>query len=704
MGLSFCVLDVPAGPTTPADQDVVPGPVDTFDWADTCGATTYTLIVDGVVQGVTSTSLFTLPGGPLPDGRHTWQVLAQNDCSVTTGPEWTFYGGCSSVPPPSNPVPADGTTTDTSITSVSWDPVPDVTSYKVYINGNFVATVPDPFLSVTLGHGTYTWQVGANTRECGEVLGPVWTFNVCTRPGVPTLITPADGVTTSPDSLFFDWSDAENASAYLLIIDNTTFGSVFESHYQMPYPINSGPHVWRVVAQSGCDVTTSTEFSFCALRAPANPNPPDTSTYCVAPGALNWDDVESATGYDVYLNGQLVSANQTQSRYVLPQTLAQGQYTWRVVARNECGEMSGPEWTLNVVAEVSARRNLWTTNGSVYAMAVSGNIVYIGGSFSLVGAADGSQAVPRQNLAAVDITTGRAIDWIADTDAPVRALACDSGVLYVGGEFDRVAGQPRSQIAAVDMATGALLGWNPGANGAVQALAVDGSNVYAGGRFTVLGGANRRYAGAVSMAGGSVTDWNPSPNAFVRALCVIGSNVYIGGDFSSLGSQTRRGLAAVDKASGALLPWDPGVDQYVYAIATAGSRMYVGGRFNTAGGLPRRNLACLDMATGLADPWAPEANGAVNAIAVTENAVFVGGLFSHVSGMSRPYLAAVGMEDGEVPDCGYDPDYPVHCLAVCGDTVCVGGEFTYIGTSSLRGFAGFGGTDDPTRVGAWERY
>ena len=65
----------------------------------------------------------------------------------------------------------------------------------------------------------------------------------------------------------------------------------------------------------------------------------------------------------------------------------------------------------------------------------------------------------------------------------VRSLAVSGGTVSAGGSFNWIAAQPRNNIAALDATSGAATAWNPNANGVVRALAVSGGTVYAGRRL-----------------------------------------------------------------------------------------------------------------------------------------------------------------------------------------------------------------------------
>jgi len=199
-------------------------------------------------------------------------------------------------------------------------------------------------------------------------------------------------------------------------------------------------------------------------------------------------------------------------------------------------------------------------NGSgVSALAASGSTVYAGGGFTSVG------GTPRRNVAAfrnVPGEDGAVLPFDVDADGPVRALALKGSSVYLGGQFQNVNGalasllRPRNNLAAVDATTGLALPWNPNADGLVNALAIDGETVFAGGDFaTVNGSSARQRLAAFDPENGTARAWAPSADAPVRALAVHGPTVFAGGDFTSVnGGVPRSGFAAFDAQTGALDP------------------------------------------------------------------------------------------------------------------------------------------------------
>ena len=243
-------------------------------------------------------------------------------------------------------------------------------------------------------------------------------------------------------------------------------------------------------------------------------------------------------------------------------------------------------------------------NGTVLASVPDGaGGYYIGGRFTSVGGAR------RNRLAHVlaDGTLDAAFDPnVGSPSSAVFALALGGGALYVGGTFTSVGGQTRNRLAAVDAATGALVtAFGPGVNGLdVSALALDGSTLYTGGQFSSVGGQARNGLAAVDAATGTlVAAFNPNVSGgefppVVRALALSGGTLYAGGSFRSVGGQARRGIAAVDAATGALVTaFAPNPNNTVGALALDGSTLYAGGDFTRVSGQTRnkpRGRRCSD--------------------------------------------------------------------------------------------------------------
>ncbi|HMB70451.1 MAG TPA: hypothetical protein VKU85_14130, partial [bacterium] len=303
---------------------------------------------------------------------------------------------------------------------------------------------------------------------------------------------------------------------------------------------------------------------------------------------------------------------------------------------------------------------------------------YIGGDFSLVGAES------RISLAHIQ-SDGTVSDWAPEVklgsgtfefNGDVYAISVTGSTVYIGGNFSHVDGQLRSCLAAIDRVTGDVAAWGPGTAGkAVRALVVDGSTAYVGGEFTSIGGETRNYIAAVDAGTGAILPWDPSASSFVRCLAVEPGAIYVGGNFTSIGGQSRSRIAELDPASGTATSWDPAADNTVFTLDVDGASVYAGGSFLTIGGASRTRLAELDAATGLATGWNPVLNGGVYDLAVGASEVYVGGSFSS----PRRQIVAFGRSDGMPTSWDPSANADVFALALTDDALFAGGQFTSIG-------------------------
>ena len=326
----------------------------------------------------------------------------------------------------------------------------------------------------------------------------------------------------------------------------------------------------------------------------------------------------------------------------------------------------------------------------VLAVAVSGSRVYAGGRFVTMG------GVARNDLAALDVATGTPTPWNPNVEGwgplvgnGVYALAMHGSTLYVGGEFVSVGGQTRKQLAAVDATTGAVTPWDPNARsgmfGAVYSLALSDTTVYASGLNSSwdewsFSWVMHRYLAAFDNALGAARNWHPDPDrGYIRALAVSGSTLYAGGEFFVIGGAVRTGIAALDANTGAATGWNPRADESVLALRVGENNIYASGYFDTIGGSSRKHIAALDATTGQATVWNPGADGVVTALELSGSTLYAGGIFPIGDGHGGRILALDVVTGGPVEWSAVDVNGSVEALAASGDALFVGGSFTKIG-------------------------
>jgi hypothetical protein len=300
-------------------------------------------------------------------------------------------------------------------------------------------------------------------------------------------------------------------------------------------------------------------------------------------------------------------------------------------------------------------------NGSVYSVAPDGSGGwYIGGYFT------GVDTVKISNL--VHIKADKTVDrnWKPNPDSSPSALTLSGTTLYVGGYFTTIAGVPRQHIAAFDVTTGNLSTWNPGANDGVQAIAVDASTglVYAGGYFGTIGGAVRTGLAALNPTTGQATAWNPvltnTFSAYVQAIALDASTIFIGGSFTNAGGQPRTAVARLSLTTGLATAWtaNTSVNGYVNDLVLSGTTLFVAGSFTTINGIARSNIAAVPTLTTGVLAWNVTLGTSftsVYGLAVSGTNLYIAGYFDTVNSLPRSHIAAVDVTTGALQSWAPSP-------------------------------------------------
>ena len=235
-------------------------------------------------------------------------------------------------------------------------------------------------------------------------------------------------------------------------------------------------------------------------------------------------------------------------------------------------------------------------NGVVWAQALVGDTVYVGGSFTEArpaGSPAGTNTVTRSNMLAYNVVTGELISSFApNPNAQVRTITVspDGSRIYVGGDFTNIAGTSRNRIAAFSTANNQLVStFSPNMGYHVFDIAVYGDTVYVGGNFLSVGSTYRGRLAAFSSTNGALLSWAPdAPDREVRAIEVSpdGTQVAVGGHFETLNGTSTfgRGFAVLDAVTGEIVPFaatdrirNGGVDGAIMSFDSEGGILYITG-------------------------------------------------------------------------------------------------------------------------------
>ena len=185
-------------------------------------------------------------------------------------------------------------------------------------------------------------------------------------PAAPASPSPANGATTGT-SVTLTWS-AAGATSYDVYFGSANPPSLAAAgRTTASYPVsglNEGvTYYWKVVARNDDGTTTGPVWSFTTgvtapqpPSVPSSPSPANGATTGTAV-TLSWS-AAGATSYDVYFGSAnppaLAAAGRTTASYPVS-GLGQGvTYYWKIVARNDDGNTSGPVWSFTTATTPSA--------------------------------------------------------------------------------------------------------------------------------------------------------------------------------------------------------------------------------------------------------------------------------------------------------------------------------------------------------------
>lgn len=346
-------------------------------------------------------------------------------------------------------------------------------------------------------------------------------------------------------------------------------------------------------------------------------------------------------------------------------------------------------------------------NQRVRALAVTADELYVGGRFTETG--DGALA-DLGGVARYDIAAG---SWNALPNqglanegavlAEVIALAVTGNDLFVGGSFSQTGDGITlnlGNIARFDMMAG---NWNAlpkqGLNGEVFALAVIGDYVYVGGSFNETNDGSLTDLGGIVRYDTSTGTWGALPNqglyGGVYTLATAGSNLYVGGNFTQTNDGTVLDLNRIARFDTVAGTWNAlpnqGLDGNVTALTVSGSDLYAAGYFAETGDgtmLNLGNIIHFDITAGVWNALSNQGlNDQVDALAVVDTDLYVGGTFQQTGDGAVTNLGYIGRYDSVIGSWNGLSNQGlngwIHVMTTVDNHVYVGGNFSQTGDGAI---------------------
>ncbi|MWC30892.1 fibronectin type III domain-containing protein [Paenibacillus sp. MMS18-CY102] len=477
------LLATPTLAGTSASNDI------TLAWPAVAGATSYEIDADGTVTNVGDVTSFTHTG-LLTGTAHNYKIRALNADNASL---WSAVLAKSTIPAPTSIVSATSATSTTA--TVTWTAVTGATGYDLEINGTAVAVTGTSSARSGLTADTlYTFRIRSkNTGGVSDWSAPVT---------VKTLITtPTLTATPGSTDMTLSWAAIPGATAYEIDADGvvTNVGNV--TNYVHTGLATGTSHSYKIRALNADNASL---WSNAVTKVTVSG--PTTITSAVSPTStsltVNWNAAAGATGYDLEVNGSILSFTNYTSRPVsnlTPDTA----YTLRIRSKNASGvsDWSAPYTVKTLLvtptlAGTSASNDItlaWpaVTGATSYEIDADGTVTNVGDvtSFTHTG-----------------LLTGTAHNY------KIRALNADNASLWSAVLTKSTIPAPTSIVSATSAtSTTATVTWTAVTGATGYDLEINGTAVAVTGTSSARSGltADTLYTFRIrSKNTGGVSDWS----------------------------------------------------------------------------------------------------------------------------------------------------------------------------------------------------
>ena len=250
---------------------------------------------------------------------------------------------------PEAPANLVATATGQTTISLTWDAVPNATSYKVYSNGNVVVSgfAQTTYIVKNLTPGIqYCYEVKA-VNEAGESEASesacATTESEPVTPTVPAAPANLVATATGQTTISLTWNAVQNATSYNVYNGETVVvPGLTVTSYTVEGLTAGTEYCYNVTAVNEIGESEhSAEACATTLAVPTAPAAP-TNLVATATGqttiSLTWDAVQNATSYNVYNGETVVVSGLTVTSYTVEGLTAGTEYCYKVTAVNEVGE------------------------------------------------------------------------------------------------------------------------------------------------------------------------------------------------------------------------------------------------------------------------------------------------------------------------------------------------------------------------------
>ncbi len=214
---------VPSNPK-PTEGTIIPRTTDNWLYWSTNGTSCSVHVWGGSIDiNLNSSDCSSLHLGQQRGGTYSWQVTASNSYGYTIGPVWHF------LIRPLGPTDLMAASASSSQINLAWtlstdEPV-DIDSYGIYINGQYIASLPKGTVSTTISglacDTSYSFYLRANRQNVQSANSN--TASATTDPCMPLAFGKISPINTAPSegsAPTLNWETSDNASGYSYCVDS----------------------------------------------------------------------------------------------------------------------------------------------------------------------------------------------------------------------------------------------------------------------------------------------------------------------------------------------------------------------------------------------------------------------------------------------------------------------------------------------------
>ncbi|MDS0526066.1 dockerin type I domain-containing protein [Clostridium sp. SHJSY1] len=314
-------------------------------WDKVEGATSYDIEVDGkVISDITDTSY--IISGLTPGTSHTYRVRTTTAAGVGDWTELTTKVTLSAVTNVTSIV------TSTSI-NVSWDKVDGAISYDIEVDGTVINNVTGTSYVISgLASGTtHNYRVRVITSE------GVGDWTELTTKTTLSVVTNVQ-VTVTSTAINLSWDKVNEAIGYDIEVDGKVINNVAGTSCVISDLTPGTSHTYRVRVNTRAGIGNWTDLTTkYTLSVVTGVTSVATSTSI----KVNWAEVERATGYDIEVDGKVITGI-TDTSYVISDLIPGTSHTYRVRVTTSAGVGEWTELTNKVI--LSTVSNITSTVAS----------------------------------------------------------------------------------------------------------------------------------------------------------------------------------------------------------------------------------------------------------------------------------------------------------------------------------------------------